>query len=142
MQVTQAIVTALFIQTVAGDTRSVVYQSLPYTNVIFSNYLLFESRAWTKGQCSLLCLNREGCITFTFTENSSSSGTCRGHSALHQSSDPQTATPNTQYYGMECLGKNAAASYLQILSIIITLRLQENLCIRTRISLILQVSRI
>lgn len=48
---------------------------------IYSDRLLFETKAKSKLHCSEQCSSNTDCLAFTFAQTTSSSGLCRGHAS-------------------------------------------------------------
>jgi hypothetical protein len=64
-------------------------------DVILNEFLLFETSSVSDVGCARLCGLTPNCVTFTFTERTLGSRSCRGHS---RRTDSMTSQPGTLMY--------------------------------------------
>jgi len=80
---------------VMGETCQRKFENKLQGDAMFTQNLLFETKAASQLVCSGWCTRTDDCSTFTFTKNT---GVCRGHALNVTSSSPVTSMPGTKAY--------------------------------------------
>ena len=81
----------LFTPVVKATTRESLFSHTGLDNVIFTSSVLFESESRSVLDCGRQCSRDARCVTFTHVTGSSS-GSCRGHSDIFNSTSDHDAS--------------------------------------------------
>ena len=80
----------LFAPVVETSTQKSLFSNTALDNFIFTSNVLFESASRSVLDCGRQCSRDERCVTFTHVTGSSS-GSCRGHNVIFNSTSDQGA---------------------------------------------------
>ena len=76
---------------VKANSQTLRFFNIGLDNFIFTSGLEFESKARSVSDCARQCSNDARCVTFTFVSGSPS-GSCRGHSAIFNSTSDHSVS--------------------------------------------------
>ncbi|KAK7503226.1 hypothetical protein BaRGS_00005491 [Batillaria attramentaria] len=102
---------ALFCE--AGEARTETAQKAVHLgNLIFTDDVLFTVSARSALQCASQCLSVKGCLTFTYTQPSSQSTSCRGHTSVMTSDSTNQTAPGSSFYSFACDSSNLQTEFV------------------------------
>ena len=94
-------VVCLILGSVLGTViESALYEDTGLDDFLFTENLLFETKARSLVDCGRLCAEDDGCVAFTYITVTSGSEWCQGHSGKVASASAMTSSSGARTFNL------------------------------------------